>query len=445
MPELIRSNPNVPTIDFLDDWEPSTQELLDTLPQRWSRSLIYAMVAFSSIALPWIFFAKVDEVGNAKGRLEPKGKTIRLDSAISGKVAAVKVKEGETVAAGQPIVELNTDLIRTELQQAQSRLEGAVNRLTQLQLAKRQLQMSLSTQRLQYQAQLLEQQTERDRTKQRLSFYETASQLSQTMLQKDASRADRFRKFREMGIISGVQAEDAERAMLETRQKLEQTQADWRQGEIELQKQNTTLEKLRREGEVALIATQRQVEESQGEIVQLQSEINALRNQIKSLDLQLQQSTLTVPVSGTIFELPVQNAGAVVQPGQMLATIAPEGVPLVLRAQISNQDSGFLKVGQSVKIKLDAYPYQDYGIINGTVRWISPDSRQLAGAQPNQAGQEVYDLEIELSQSYVKVGDRQRPLNPGQTANAEIIIRQRRVVDFFLDPFRRLKEGGMNF
>jgi hemolysin D len=127
----------------------------------------------------------------------------------------------------------------------------------------------------------------------------------------------------------------------------------------------------------------------------------------------------------------------------MVATIAPKGVPLVLRAQITSRDSGFLKVGLPVKVKLDAFPYQDYGILPGKIRWISPDSKR---SDPTKAdGEAVFDVEVVLDRNDVQVGDRKIALTPGQTANAEIIIRRRHVGDYMLDPFRRLKKGGVNF
>jgi HlyD family secretion protein len=245
-----------------------------------------------------------------------------------------------------------------------------------------------------------------------------------------------------MGIISGVQAEDAERAMLETSQRLGQIQSDLAQTRTELQRQSSTYERIQREGEMAVLASQRQLKESQTQMLQLQSEIAATRSQIRLLQLQLQQTALKIPVSGTIFELPVENPGMVLQPGQMVATIAPKGAPLILRAQIDSSQSGFLKVGLPVKIKLDAFPFQEYGIISGKVRWISPNSRQVQTAL---ASQEVFDVEVELSQTFVQAGGKQVRLTPGQTATAEVIIRQKRIIDYFLDPFKRLQQGGVNF
>jgi hemolysin D len=98
-------------------WASGTQEQLDGLPQVWTRGLLYALVTFTAIALPWAMFSNVDETGVARGRLEPKGATIRLDAAVAGTVTEVRVKEGQQVQKGQVLLELESDLLRADLQQ----------------------------------------------------------------------------------------------------------------------------------------------------------------------------------------------------------------------------------------------------------------------------------------------------------------------------------------
>ncbi|PLZ97730.1 HlyD family secretion protein, partial [Fischerella thermalis CCMEE 5328] len=93
-----------------------------------------------------------------------------------------------------------------------------------------------------------------------------------------------------------------------------------------------------------------------------------------------------------------------------------------------------------VKIKFDAYPFQEYGIAQGKVTWISPDSKV---SQTPQGQQESFELNIALNQQYLQNGNQRILLNPGQTATAEVIIRQRRVIDFVLDPFQRLRKDGL--
>ncbi|MBE9009692.1 HlyD family efflux transporter periplasmic adaptor subunit [Pseudanabaenaceae cyanobacterium LEGE 13415] len=419
-------------------WSHSTRDLLDALPQVWTRGLLYFLIVCAGVVLPWSMLSRVDETGTARGRLEPKGKTIRLDAPVSGTVSAIKVKEGQTVTAGAPLVELETEMIRSELEQAQARLEGLRNRYNQLQLMQNQLGSSLNTQRLQNQAQAAAQLAQINQTKQQLKLSESTTVLIEELRVKDQQRVDRFSQLRDQGIIPGIQVEDAERNLIESQQRLAKAQSEIEQGRSELAKQQSSQQKLQREGELVLIESDRQQKELEAEMLDTQANIEQILKQIESLQFQLQQRVIRAPIAGTIFQLPVKSAGAVLPTGGMVAQIAPQNTSVVLKAQIPSENSGFLRVGLPVKVKFDAYPFQDYGVVSGQVRWISPDSKVK---ETPQGSYEVFDLEIVLDRPYIESGKKRIQLSPGQTATAEVIVRQRRVIDFVLDPFKKLQSG----
>jgi hemolysin D len=425
-----------------DGWSNVTQETLNTLPRIWTRGLLYLLIAMTAIVLPWATLSRVDVVSSADGRLEPRGKTIRLDAAVTGTIARIQVKEGQQVKAGQSIMELESTVISNELQQAEAKLEGQTHRLSQLQLITTQLQVTDRVQQQQSRAQMSEQAAQIAQTEENRTANQVAIASAQELLQKDQSRVDRFRALEQQGIISGSQVDDAEREMINNKQLLQQNQAALQQTQTEIQKQRSAYQRLLREGDLVLIAGQKQAKELDAEITDLQAEIRQTQKQIKSLQYQWQQRILYAPVNGTIFQLPLQNPGAVVQPGTQVAQIAPQGAKMVLRSQIASQDMGFLKVGLPVKVKLDAYPFQDYGVIPGRLTWIAPDSKVV---QAGQTQREVFELEIELAQPYIEAGDKRIQLTPGQTATAEVVVRQRRVIDFLTDPFKQLQKGGLNF
>jgi HlyD family secretion protein len=103
-------------------------------------------------------------------------------------------------------------------------------------------------------------------------------------------------------------------------------------------------------------------------------------------------------------------------------------------------ESGFLRVGMPVQLKFDAYPFQDYGVIPGRVSWVSPDSKQT---QTGQGQVETFELEIIPERTEIQAQNKRVALTPGQTATAEVIVRQRRVIDLILDPFKQLQSDGL--
>jgi HlyD family secretion protein len=102
------------------------------------------------------------------------------------------------------------------------------------------------------------------------------------------------------------------------------------------------------------------------------------------------------------------------------------------------------------KIKLDAYPFQDYGIVEGHVSWISPDSKVTDNPPPSgqtaeKGESEFFELDITVDQAYLVTASDKINITPGQTATAEVVVRQRRLIDYFLEPFKKLKKGGVDF
>jgi hemolysin D len=475
-----------------DGWSSVTQEQLEALPQVWTRGLLYFLGIFAMIALPWALFSKVDETNVARGRLEPKGATIRLDAKSTGTVVAVRVKEGESVQKGQVLLELESDVLRTDLQQAQAKLSGQVNRLTQNELIKNQVISSLAVQTQQNQAQRSEKQAQVAQAKQSLSSTQISAPLQKAEKlaevekaeaslddarralevakeghQENLAEVERYRKLWEAGVIPEIKVvevqklaneshnvliraegavHDAEKLLQGQRKTYEklkqQIQAEQIQTKLRLQEQQGNQQSIEQGGELTLSKNQQQLDDLEAQLTTLKSEIKQTQKQIQSLSIQLEQRVVRSPENGVIFQLPIKKAQSFIQPGQLVAQIAPQGLPLILKAQVSSQQTGQMKVGMPVKLKFDAYPFQDYGVVPGRLNWISPDSKTIDQGQ-GQGQAEVFELEITLEQTYIENANKRVQLTPGQSATAETIIRQRRIIDFILDPFRQLQKGGL--
>ncbi|MDZ8187269.1 MAG: HlyD family efflux transporter periplasmic adaptor subunit [Nostoc sp. ChiSLP02] len=467
-----------------------TEGLLNALPQIWTRSLLYVLIAFAGLFLPWASLSRVDETGSARGRIEPKGATQKLDSQASGTVKAVMVKEGDTVRPGQVLLQLDSDLLQTELQQVQTKLQGLQNRQSQLELLKNQLlasnnlleqqnksqelekiaqvnqaQQNLDAKLSSYNLQKLEKQALVKQAQQQIDITRNDRESAQTRLGLDTRQVERFSKLVEDGAVSATQIDelkkeeqeskrlynravsDIKQAELRLAEELNRYQvtikmleSDIQQAKLRLQEEQSSYQSLMQAGKLALMKNIEQLKDLQAQITAVQSEVAQTKSQIISIRLQIQQRVVRSPINGVIFELPTTKPGAVVQVGQRIAQIAPKNADFILKANMPNQDSGFLKLGMPVKVKFDAYPFQEYGIGQGKVTWISPDSKI---SQTPQGNIENYELEITLDQQYLENGNKRIPLTAGQTANAEVIIRQRRVIDFVLDPFKKLQKGGL--
>ncbi|EAZ90469.1 HlyD family efflux transporter periplasmic adaptor subunit [Crocosphaera chwakensis] len=472
-----------------DDWAYSTKEILDTLPCVWTRGLLYFLVIFVGVALPWVMLAKVDETGTAKGKLEPQGKTVKLDAPVEGKVSLILIKEGDTVKGGERLMEIESDLIKADLKQEQTKLEGQKERLSQLQILGQQLQLVFQTQEQQNQAQKLEKvaqinqakanldrlknayhlqkqekQAQVSQAKQDLDHNQRAIQLAKIQLENAKGIKARYDSAIEEGIVSQIQVVEKEDALQERRKAYEQTKSDIEQAKHRLAEQQSsyqqTLEKAKADikeadlrlkeqensydslvgsGELSLLKNQEQIKNLETEITTLNSDIEQTKSRIESLNYQLSQRVIKAPIEGTVFDLPIDTEGSVVQSGTRILEIAPQGTALILQAEMATAESGSVTKGMPVKMKFDAFPFQDYGVIEGKLIEVSPTTKEIETSDGKTL---VYDLTIELAQTCMPTPEECINLRPGDTAIAEVVVRQRRLIDFILDPFKKLQNGG---
>lgn len=489
-PEKTPSSPPNYSKSVSNEWSFLTKEIVDTLPRVWTRGILYFLVVFAAILLPWATLSKVDETGSARGRLEPKGKTFRLDAPVPGTVAKVLVKEGELVKEKQPLIELESDEVRNEIQQQQIKLESQKNRLAQLELLKNQLLLALSVQQQQNQAQELAKLSQVDQARQNLDASKTAynlrsleqltqnNQAQQNLVTSSSSyeladsryvkaikEVERYRKLWQQGVVPEIKvvemknlAEENQKLRLQAQSELKQgklrlqeqqnqrksvihqAQSDIQQAKLRLDEQSRSYQSIIKSDKLAMLKSQEQLKESESQITSLTAENAQTISQITSLRFQLGQRVLRAPVNGTLFKLSIQHPGAVVQPSQMVAEIAPQGESFLLRAQMGTQESGSIRKGMPVKVKFDAYPFQDYGVIEGRLIGISKTSNVTETAQGQIA---TFDLDIEMKQTCIQSPKGCIALTAGQTATAEVIVRQRRIIDFILDPFKKLQKGGL--
>lgn len=487
-----------------NEWAESTRETVETLPRISLRGLLYILLALVVVAIPWALLAKVDEVGAARGKLEPKGKVISLDSPVNGTVMSIEVKEGQQVKKGQSLLKLESELVKAELQQQQQKLTSQQNQLDRLKSMKDQQILSLKAQEQQNQAQQFEKQALIDQAKQTFLGAKAAyssqiaeksalvEQAKKVILAKESDHKTsqireeagqekflRYQEAHDQGVISKDRLLEATKELKEAKESLNrtaaeiaqakssyqeqqngyqklvsQTSAEIDQAELRLQEQERGYSSLVRGSQLALLKEEEGLKNTETQTVTARGEIAQTSSIISGLNFQLKQRVLYAPVAGTVFQLPIQKPGAVVQPGQNIAQIAPQNSPLILRAKMNSRESGFLEVGLPVKVKFDAYPFQDYGVVSGVLVWVSPDSKvnrtssssaqdNSNSAPENKEQGEFYEVEVELAQNFIQSADRQAILTPGQTATAEIIIRQRRLADIFIAPLKGIRKGGI--
>lgn len=435
------------TTDVTDsDWAESTVKTVSTLPRVSLRAIFYVLLLMLAGVIPWTMLAKVDEIGTATGKLEPKGRLIVLDSPVNGKVTTIAVREGEQVQASQPIMELDSEVVRAELEQQQQKLLGQQNQFNQLELLKNQQLLALRTLQQQNRAQRSEKEALIEQATKAIETSQSEHQMAKIRYQAAREKVPRYREAYEQGALARDLLSEAQQQAEEHRESIKQAASEIAQARSRLVEQQRGLDSLKQANNLAVLKSQEEFNNTQTQITALEGEVAQTQSLIMGLEYQMQQRVIYSPIIGTVFQMPVKKPGAVVQIGQTVAQIAPQGSPLVLRGRMSSRESGFLSVGLPVKVKFDAYPFQDYGVVPGRLSWISPDSRTSqsdTSTTPATPPQDFYEVEIELERNYIQNNERTVTLTPGQTAQAEVVIRQRRLADVLLAPFKSLRKGGI--
>lgn len=186
--------------------------------------------------------------------------------------------------------------------------------------------------------------------------------------------------------------------------------------------------------EAAVERAQATLNSTKKEIGFHQKQIKELQDSMKLARLELQKAIVRAPMSGLVTAFKVRGEGEVVRSGQHLMEILPDHSDLVIEAKIANKDIGFVKLKQSAKVKLDAFPYQDFGVIEGTVEDIEK--------YPEKDGKKgyAYTVWIKPKQNFIEARGKKITLRSGLTSKVEIIVRQETVLRALLSPIAKLTD-----
>ena len=457
---MTRSNGLVPLADALSDHGSEGIAILTAEPWRVLHALVYTMVALVLAGLAWSFIGRADVIVTEQGTLTPASEVRRFYAPVDGELANLYVTEGAAVSKGDVLARLN----------ARSAIEAASNATrTQLNRDNAERDWRLWPERkalLQRKAANLRQQMEdEEQAQQRRSTLGTTKLQEEQRAQMAAARTT---------------GEDARRALDAAQLELEKFERVFATpgggGVSLLQVENKRNAKRAAENAyrvaqdkaAALAAHQKQdLADAQNALVRSGEQLDKLRldydaatkeidDTEKKLRLQLDTARaeaeaasrisfqnidkdnfllILAPASGVITDLTSTQPGDKVQANAPLGGIAPSGARPVVKTEVVESDRAFLREGMPVKLKFNAFPYQRYGVVNGTLEYISPATRPGSRNQ-----QPVYEARVSLARDYYQVAGAKYPLRYGMTAVVEIVVRERRLIDLALDPFRQI--GG---
>lgn len=418
---------------------PAALEVIETPVSPTARITAWVLMIGLLATIAWLILGRVDVVASAPGKIIPSGSVKIVQSAGSGVVRAIHVRDGDRVAKGQVLVELDTTLSGADLQQARKGLLAI-----ELDIARnRAIFDALSGRNGRFEAPLGTP-PEVALTQQRLvsaqvgAVFATTASLAaarSSSLSDAAAAAAQARRLAETGPILDRELEAMRRLdakgyapgmrLLELQRQrrgeagdLEVADAQQERGRSDALKLGRQIDETRAEAQRVALA----------DLAKAESEAILRREEVKKAERRTGLQALRAPESGTVQQLALHTLGGVVEPARTLMVIVPGNGGVEVEAKILNKDSGFVHDGQDVVVKVEAFPFTRYGSLAGRVVSISRD------AVPDAKLGSTYVARIIIPDPTIIVDGRRTRLSSGLGVTADIRTGSRRIISYLLSP-----------
>ena len=384
----------------------------------------------------------------------PVGQRKSIQHLEGGIVREILVREGESVAAAQPLVLLDDTQVRAELRELQAHWHArraATARLVAESrgldvvvfgadlLAARDRDPTLAAALAAESAQLV---ARRAALRSRIAVLERRAEKERQSMAGLAAAADSFSQ--QLALIheeiEGVQQLRAKG--LETKPRLLALQRARSQLEGDLASTNAGVREAREaiaEAELeALSLGAAQAAQVAEDLAQNQAEVAQLEERLATARDRLERATVRAPVAGTVMSVAVRASGAVTAPGATILDLVPAGVDLVLDARVAPQDVDEVHAGQPAQVYLTAYQTRRLPRLLGTVEWVSADL-----VTDDSAKTTYYAARVRLDPSEIARLGHGIALRPGMPAEAMLVTRERTMLDYLLAPLTGVFRHGL--
>ncbi|CAA0094668.1 Hemolysin secretion protein D, plasmid [BD1-7 clade bacterium] len=439
----VSAEKNEPTIN--PEFLPAALEIAESPASKGSRYFMWAIIAIFTCVIGWAFLGKVDVVVVAPGKLIPEGRVKTIQASSEGIVEQIFVHNGDHVNKGDVLFELNSIESESSVDQAQARLlasaidqnhwssiftfidTGKMN-ITYPESASSQQRINLENQvngditSYQYKVEHLKKQAIESMSEKIV----VESQLAQTMkslpILKD--KLDIYESLKAKGVSTDIDYYDIKRQYI--------SQSE----EVNVQRSQIN------KAVAAHDAVQTEILQTQADFrSHVLDMLNKASNEVLVRQEDLVKASerdhehhIRAPVSGTVEQSQLTTIGGVVKGAEPLMVVVPDNVDLVFEGKIRNQDIGYIRHKQDVEIKLNAFPYTRFGVINGKLTEVSHDA-----VEDKKEGL-VFTSLSHLERQTMQINGTDVRLTPGMDGTIEIKTGKRRIIEYFLSPLLEVSD-----
>ena len=432
------------------DFQPAIVRLQDAPPNPLGRRVLWVTLAFIAALLAWATFGKLDIVAVAEGKLVPDTYLKIVQPTDSGVVKEILVKEGQQVKAGQVLMRMDATLSDSDLKSltADDHNKRIALRRIDAQLAGSpftrradepadlftQVYAQYAANRGAYENTLAQERSVLEKARHDLRAAEVVKNKLTQVLPHYREQEAAFEKLARDGFAGKLMFTDKQRERIEKEQDLSAQESVIASARSTIEQEERKIAQItadyRRQLQTERVDTAAQLEKASQELA---------KQEHRSEYLELRASQ-----DGVVKDLATHTIGTVTTPGTILMTLVPKDEILRAEVWVKNDDIGFVRATQAARIKLAAFTFQKYGMLDGEVAHVSADSaEQGAGAGSGAVGQNqprtgalplAYRTLVNLKSQYLQADGEKYSLAPGMQVSAEIHLGTRTVLEYLLSP-----------
>jgi len=421
---------------------PAILEVTETPPSPTGRLVMWSVLVLVVVALTWSFLGHINEVAVAAGKVIPSGQIKTVQVKNKGIVKEINVEEGQMVQEGDVLVVLDPTTTSADYDSLKKRaayykldLQRLTAELTQQPFVPEE-DPDLEAHDLAAEMALYQSRTSDYRT-QRQSRVDVIEQKTAKLQATQAT----YEKYAD--VLAIEQEKEARLIELSEQNAISEFQL--------LEQQSRTIEYAKNaQTELdSLNSIKAEIAEAQQNLanvdasyhkdimtamVEAKKEYYTVTESIKKAEEDSRMSIIYAPISGRVYNLNIHTLGGIVTDAQPLMQIVPEDAKLEFEVYADNKDIGFVKVGQEAEVKVETFNFQKFGMYKAEVQEISADA---VNEPTDQQKHMKYKLLLDPTSNDINVYGEPAKLEVGMNVSAEIKIKEKRIIDFFLDPFRR--------
>lgn len=440
---LGRSAKDTTVVEFLPDADAIERS---PLPPHL-RITVQVLAAALLVFVLWASFSEVERVVVAQGRLVNPLPNIVVQPLETSILQKIEVRVGQVVRQGEVLATLDPTFAQADEAQLRARLRSLDTQSSGLSAelfgkgsaqpdkgSDGKLQMQLSNERLaNYQAQLLRM----DQNLARLAATIETNRRDQQVL------SQRMKSLVEMEAMQETlmaQQFGARLQLLEARDRRLTVERDLQFAKNREQELLSEIAALRSD---KLAFTKGWRQKMMEDLLTTSRDRDGINEQLQKADKRKQLVSLVSPVDAVVLDMAKLSQGSVVQAAEQMFTLVPLGANLEAEVKIDSIDVGYIKAGDRVHLKLDAFPFQKHGSLEGTLRTISEDAfRREVNAAPA-AMDAFYMSRISFGSAKLKKMSEKSRILPGMTLSAEIVVGKRTVMSYLLWPLMKAMDESI--